>query len=52
MDGNVHTYQVERLEGLEPTAVDAVQYSDCDLVLYTCTYDGKNRVGVFCNRTK
>lgn len=52
MDGNVHTYQVERLESLEPTAVDAVQYSDCDLVLYTCTYDGKNRVGVFCNRTK
>lgn len=52
MDGRVHTYQVERLESLEPTAVDAVQYSDCDLVLYTCTYDGKNRVGVFCSRTE
>lgn len=52
MDGNITDYEVVRLETLDPNAVDAVQYSDCDLVLYTCTYNGKNRVGVFCNRTQ
>lgn len=52
MDGNVFEYQVVRLETLEPTAVDAVQYSDCDLVMYTCTYNGERRVGVFCDRTE
>lgn len=50
MDGRTANYAVERLEILDPNAVDAVQYSGCDLVLYTCTYGGANRTAVFCNR--
>lgn len=50
MDGRTAHYAVERLEILDPNAVDAVQYSGCDLVLYTCTYGGANRTAVFCNR--
>lgn len=50
MDGIVTSYVVEKVETLKPTAVDEVQNSDCDLVLYTCTLGGKTRVTVFCNR--
>jgi sortase A len=50
MDGRTAYYAVERLEILDPNAVDAVQYSGCDLVLYTCTYGGANRTAVFCSR--
>ena len=50
MDGIVNTYAVEKTETLDPTSVDAVKNSDCDLVLYTCTIGGKTRVCVFCNR--
>ena len=50
MDGIVTSYEVEKVETLKPTAVDEVQNSDYDLVLYTCTLGGKTRVTVFCNR--
>ena len=50
MDGIVNTYAVEKSETLDPTSVDAVKNSGCDLVLYTCTTGGKTRVCVFCNR--
>ena len=50
MDGIVNTYAVEKSETLDPTSVDAVKNSGCDLVLYTCTIGGKTRVCVFCNR--
>ena len=50
MNDEIHLYCVEAVEVLEPTAVDAVLNSPFDLVLYTCTYGGKNRVTVFCNR--
>ena len=50
MDGIVNTYCVEKIETLNPNEVDAVQNSGYDLVLYTCTKDGKTRVTVFCNR--
>lgn len=50
MDGIVTSYVVEKVETLKPTAVDEVQNSDYDLVLYTCTLGGKTRVTVFCNR--
>lgn len=50
MDGIVNTYAVEKTETLDPTSVDAVKNSGCDLVLYTCTIGGKTRVCVFCNR--
>lgn len=50
MDGVENLYEVSRMDTLKPTEVDAVQNSDHDLVLYTCTYGGKTRVTVFCDR--
>lgn len=50
MEGETHLYYVEARDVLDPTAVDAVLDSPFDLVLYTCTYGGENRVAVFCNR--
>lgn len=50
MDGEVNSYAVTKVKTLAPTAVDEVQNSGHDLVLYTCTYGGKTRVVVFCDR--
>lgn len=50
-DGTVYTYTVSAIEILEPTAVDEVQFSGHDLVLYSCTYGGKTRVAVFADKT-
>ena len=52
MDGEKILYEVQVIDVLQPTAVDAVKNSDFDLVLYTCTYGGESRVVVFCNRVK
>lgn len=52
MEGIVSCYAVEKIEVLDPTLVDEVEKSGYDLVLYTCTYGGKSRVTVFCNRTE
>jgi len=50
MDGLSIRYGVVRTDILDPNAVDAVQYSENDLVLYTCTYGGEERRAVFCDR--
>lgn len=50
MDGIENKYEVILIDTLEPDEVEAVQNSGYDLVLYTCTYGGKTRVAVFCNR--
>lgn len=50
MDGVVHGYKVTKLQTLPEDAVDAVQNSGHDLVLYTCTLAGTTRVAVFCDR--
>lgn len=50
MDGIENIYEVDHWDTLAPTEVEAVQNSGYDLVLYTCTYGGKTRVTVFCNR--
>ena len=47
---NTHTYSVARIEVLKPTDVEKVQNSGYDLVVYTCTYGGKTRVTLFCNK--
>ncbi len=47
----MHLYNVVKIEALQPTDVDVVQNSGYDLVLYTCSYGGKTRVTLFCNRT-
>ena len=50
MDGETILYEVAALDILEPTAGDIVRSGTFDLVLYTCTYGGEQRVVVFCNR--
>ena len=50
MDAETILYGVVTVDILEPTAVDTVKDSEFDLVLYTCTYGGENRVAVFCDR--
>ena len=50
MDGVENLYEAAFIDTLAPTEVEAVQNSDYDLVLYTCTFDGQSRVTVFCNR--
>ncbi len=51
MEGQKVAYAVVRIETLKPEAVNAVQKSGCDLVLYTCTPGGASREAVFCNRS-
>lgn len=50
MDGTDNLYEVTGVDTLSPTEVDAVQNSGHDLVLYTCTYSGQERVTAFCDR--
>ena len=49
-DGNVHCYEVAAVDVLAPTAVEEMTAGDFDLTLFTCTYGGKSRVTVFCDR--
>ena len=51
MDGIENHYTVSAIEVHDPTDVDAVEHSGHDLVLYTCTYGGKTRIVVFCDRS-
>ena len=48
MDGYPYEYLVDKIEKLEPEAVDMVVDSEYPLILYTCTYGGENREAVFC----
>lgn len=51
MDGIANHYVLMKApETLAPDAVDAVQNSGYDLVLYTCTLGGATRVVAFCDR--
>lgn len=52
MNGNITTYTVSIMRTLDATDVDTVLNSEYDLVLYTCTYSGKERTTVFCNKAK
>lgn len=52
MDGQVNLYSVAEVRTIDPTDVEVVQDSGYDLVLYTCTPGGANRVAVFCNRVE
>ena len=41
---------MNKVEVLDPHSVEEVEHSGYALVLYTCTYGGKTRVTVFCDR--
>ena len=51
MDGIVYEYVVNKVEVLDPHSVEEVEHSGYALVLYTCTYGGKTRIVVFCDRS-
>ncbi len=50
MDGVRTEYQVVGHDILEPSAVEEMTSGDFDLTLFTCTYGGKSRVTVYCDR--
>lgn len=50
MDNVVSTYTVVSVEILPPTAVEEMTNGEYDLSLYTCTYGGRSRVTVRCDR--
>ena len=51
MDGVRSDYQVASVEVLAPTAVEEMTSGTYDLTLFTCTYGGRSRVAVRCQRT-
>ena len=51
MDNVVSSYTVVAVEILPPTAVEEMTNGDYDLSLFTCTYGGRSRVTVRCDRT-
>jgi sortase A len=50
MDGIVTAYEVVAQDVLAPNAVEEMTSGDFDLTLFTCTYGGKSRVTVYCDR--
>ena len=50
MDGITTVYEVVARDILMPTAVEEMTAGDYDLTLFTCTYGGKSRVTVYCDR--
>ena len=52
MDGQTIRYRVVTLDILGPDDVEDMTYGDYDLTLFTCTYGGKSRVTVRCDRAE
>lgn len=50
MDGIVTAYEVVVQDILDPYAVEEMTSGEFDLTLFTCTYGGKSRVTVYCDR--
>ena len=50
MDGNTTAYEVVAQDILDPYAVEEMTAGVYDLTLFTCTYGGKSRVTIYCNR--
>lgn len=50
MDGIESTYQVKEIGVVQPTAAEELKNSEWDLILYTCTYGGQDRIAVCCAR--
>ena len=50
MNGNTTKYQVVASDVLEPQAIEEMTAGHYDLTLFTCTYGGKTRATVYCNR--
>lgn len=52
MDGVTTVYEVKETQILQPAQVEEMIESSYDLTLYTCTYGGRTRVTVRCDRAE
>jgi sortase A len=52
VDGFVYNYQVADVETLAGTDIEGMKSGKWDLTLFTCTYGGRSRVTVRCERIK
>lgn len=52
VEGTVYCYEVAETEVLAPTAIEEMTGSGYALTLFTCTYGGKSRVTVRCDRVE
>lgn len=52
MDGVTTAYEVAAVEVLQPTAVEEMTAGEYDLTLFTCTYGGRSRVTIRCDRVE
>ena len=52
MDAETTVYTVVALDVLAPVAVEEMSAGEYDLTLFTCTYGGKSRVTVRCDRVE
>lgn len=52
IDGELVKYQVVAKDILDPAAIEEMTAGDFDLTLFTCTYGGKSRVTVRCDRAE
>ena len=50
MDGNLIVYQVAAMDVVPPSSTEEVTGGLFDLALVTCTYGGKTRLVVYCDR--
>ena len=50
INGITYQYEVMAIEVLSPYAVEEMTSGEYDLTLFTCTYGGKSRVTVRCDR--
>lgn len=50
MDGVVTAYTVAGRDVLDPTAIEEMTSGEFDLTLFTCTYGGKSRITIYCDR--
>jgi len=49
-NGNQFLYEVLELEKMPGTAVNRMEAGEWDLTLFTCGYDGRNRIAVRCTK--
>lgn len=52
MDGQTIAYEVAARDVLAATAIEEMTAGAFDLTLFTCTYSGKDRVTVYCDRVE
>lgn len=50
MNAETTVYEVVALDVLQPTALEEMTAGEYDLTLFTCTYGGKSRVTIRCDR--